>query len=157
MTKTYTWPFLIAVLLASCTNQPETASTSPEQTESAGTWWKEGVLYHIYPQSFKDTDGDGFGDFQGVIEKLDYLQSLGITMVWMNPFFKSPLVDNGYDVSDLDCCRFSIFLPYGLRHIFFCVCGQACQKSYHNSLCLLALMHFWILFHLLQMFCKGCM
>jgi len=100
MTKTYTWPFLIAVLLASCTNQPETASTSPEQTESAGTWWKEGVLYQIYPQSFKDTDGDGFGDFQGVIEKLDYLQSLGITMVWMNPFFESPLVDNGYDVSD---------------------------------------------------------
>lgn len=63
-------------------------------------WWKEGILYQIYPQSFKDTDGDGFGDFKGVIEKLDYLESLGITMVWMNPFFESPLVDNGYDVSD---------------------------------------------------------
>ena len=63
-------------------------------------WWKEGVLYQIYPQSFKDTDGDGFGDFRGVIEELDYLQSLGITMVWMNPFFESPLVDNGYDVSN---------------------------------------------------------
>jgi oligo-1,6-glucosidase len=63
-------------------------------------WWKEGVLYQIYPQSFKDSDGDGFGDFKGVIEKLDYLESLGITMVWMNPFFESPMVDNGYDVSD---------------------------------------------------------
>lgn len=63
-------------------------------------WWKEGVLYQIYPQSFKDTNGDGFGDFRGIIEKLDYLQSLGITMVWMNPFFESPMVDNGYDVSD---------------------------------------------------------
>lgn len=63
-------------------------------------WWKEGVLYQIYPQSFKDSDGDGFGDFKGVIEKLDYLESLGISMVWMNPFFESPLVDNGYDVSD---------------------------------------------------------
>lgn len=63
-------------------------------------WWKEGVLYQIYPQSFKDTTGDGFGDFKGIIEKLDYLESLSITMVWMNPFFGSPLVDNGYDVSD---------------------------------------------------------
>lgn len=63
-------------------------------------WWKEGTLYQIYPQSFKDSDGDGFGDFRGIIEKLDYLESLGITMVWMNPFFQSPLVDNGYDVSD---------------------------------------------------------
>ncbi|MFL1012639.1 glycoside hydrolase family 13 protein [Flavisericum labens] len=63
-------------------------------------WWKEGVLYQIYPQSFNDSNGDGFGDFKGVIEKLDYLESLGITMVWMNPFFESPLVDNGYDVSD---------------------------------------------------------
>jgi len=63
-------------------------------------WWKEGVLYQIYPQSFKDTNNDGFGDFKGVIEKLDYLQSLGITMVWMNPFYESPRIDNGYDVSD---------------------------------------------------------
>ena len=65
-----------------------------------GTWWKEGTLYQIYPQSFKDTNGDGFGDFQGVIEKLDYIESLGVSMVWMNPFFESPLVDNGYDVAD---------------------------------------------------------
>ncbi|MDB0026572.1 alpha-glucosidase [Polaribacter sp.] len=68
--------------------------------KDAKAWWKEGVLYQIYPQSFKDTTGDGFGDFQGVIQKLDYLESLGITMVWMNPFFGSPLVDNGYDVSN---------------------------------------------------------
>ncbi|MFX0557458.1 glycoside hydrolase family 13 protein [Maribacter sp. CXY002] len=63
-------------------------------------WWKEAILYQLYPQSFKDSDGDGFGDFKGIIEELDYLESLGITMVWMNPFFESPLVDNGYDVSD---------------------------------------------------------
>lgn len=71
-----------------------------ETTQIDRAWWKEGILYQIYPQSFKDTNGDGFGDFQGVIEKLDYIQSLGITMVWMNPFFESPLVDNGYDVSN---------------------------------------------------------
>ncbi len=70
---------------------------------SAKKWWKEGVLYQIYPQSFKDSNGDGFGDFRGVIEKLDYIKSLGITTVWMNPFFQSPLKDNGYDVSDYKC------------------------------------------------------
>ena len=63
-------------------------------------WWKEGILYQIYPQSFKDTNGDGFGDFKGVIEQMDYIESLGINMVWMNPFFESPLIDNGYDVAD---------------------------------------------------------
>ncbi|RIA10746.1 oligo-1,6-glucosidase [Flavobacteriaceae bacterium MAR_2010_72] len=70
------------------------------KSEISRAWWKEGVLYQIYPQSFKDSDGDGFGDFQGVIQELDYLESLGISMVWMNPFFESPMVDNGYDVSD---------------------------------------------------------
>ena len=97
--NSYLYPLLIALLFLGCTEeQPveEPATTSTEEK----TWWKEGVLYQIYPQSFNDTDGDGFGDFRGVIEKLDYLESLGITMVWMNPFFDSPLVDNGYDVSD---------------------------------------------------------
>ncbi|WP_133552013.1 glycoside hydrolase family 13 protein [Algoriphagus boseongensis] len=79
----------------------EPKKPAPEKDNLEGkAWWKEGVLYQIYPQSFKDTDGDGYGDFKGVIEKLDYLESLGITMVWMNPFFESPMVDNGYDVSD---------------------------------------------------------
>jgi oligo-1,6-glucosidase len=80
-------------------------SCKQEKTESkvaidGQTWWKEGILYQIYPQSFKDSDGDGFGDFKGVIEKLDYIDSLGVSIVWMNPFFDSPLVDNGYDVAD---------------------------------------------------------
>lgn len=64
------------------------------------TWWKEGILYQIYPQSFFDSDGDGYGDIAGVVEKLDYIKSLGVTIVWMTPFYKSPLVDNGYDISD---------------------------------------------------------
>jgi len=89
-------PILLIVMLHSCTKiQKQDASKTQNKA-----WWKEGVLYQIYPQSFKDTNGDGFGDFRGVIEKLDYLESLGITMVWMNPFFESPMVDNGYDVSD---------------------------------------------------------
>ncbi|MDU8885056.1 alpha-glucosidase [Yeosuana sp. MJ-SS3] len=95
--------FLIIILLINCkesTKQSESIASEVVESERNSTWWKEGVLYQIYPQSFKDTDGDGFGDFRGVIEKLDYLESLGITMVWMNPFFESPLVDNGYDISD---------------------------------------------------------
>lgn len=79
--------------------KPKTTSAVTEEVPDR-QWWKEGVLYQIYPQSFKDTDGDGIGDFKGVIEKLDYIERLGVKMVWMNPFFESPMVDNGYDVSD---------------------------------------------------------
>lgn len=89
---------IAALYLTACSSK--TQREEPPVSVEEKTWWKEGILYQLYPQSFKDTDGDGIGDFRGVIEQLDYLQSLGITMVWMNPFFDSPLVDNGYDVSD---------------------------------------------------------
>ena len=91
---------LLLLILLSMNSCKEKTTTQTEPTTDNSTWWKEGVLYQIYPQSFKDTNGDGFGDFGGVIEQLDYIESLGVTMVWMNPFFESPLVDNGYDVSD---------------------------------------------------------
>lgn len=89
--------FLLAIIFLSCAdrNQPKN-----ENGQIKRQWWKEGTLYQIYPQSFKDTDGDGFGDFRGIIEKLDYLERLGVTAIWMNPFFESPMVDNGYDVAD---------------------------------------------------------
>lgn len=63
-------------------------------------WWKEAVVYQIYPRSFKDNNGDGIGDLQGIIEKLEYLANLGVDVLWISPFFKSPNVDNGYDISD---------------------------------------------------------
>jgi oligo-1,6-glucosidase len=63
-------------------------------------WWKEAIVYQLYPRSFKDSDGDGIGDLKGIISKLDYLQSLGITAVWLNPIYESPNDDNGYDISD---------------------------------------------------------
>lgn len=63
-------------------------------------WWKESVVYQIYPRSFKDSNGDGIGDLRGIIEKIDYLADLGITMVWLNPIFSSPNDDMGYDISD---------------------------------------------------------
>jgi alpha-glucosidase len=64
------------------------------------TWWKEAVAYQIYPRSFADTNGDGIGDLQGVITKLDYLKDLGIDVIWICPMYKSPNDDNGYDISD---------------------------------------------------------
>ena len=63
-------------------------------------WWKESVVYQIYPRSFKDSNGDGIGDLRGIIEKLDYLQSLGVDVLWLSPIYKSPNDDNGYDISD---------------------------------------------------------
>ena len=64
------------------------------------TWWKEGIIYQIYPRSFKDGNGDGVGDLYGVIEKLDYLKNLGIDIIWLSPIYCSPNDDNGYDISD---------------------------------------------------------
>ncbi|HET7581023.1 MAG TPA: alpha-glucosidase [Bacillales bacterium] len=64
------------------------------------TWWKEAVVYQVYWRSFYDTNGDGYGDIPGVIEKLDYIKDLGIDVIWLNPVYKSPDKDNGYDISD---------------------------------------------------------
>ena len=63
-------------------------------------WWKEAVIYQIYPRSFYDTNGDGIGDLRGIIEKLDYLEDLGVTAIWMSPIYDSPNDDNGYDIRD---------------------------------------------------------
>lgn len=63
-------------------------------------WWKSSVGYQIYPRSFQDSNGDGIGDLQGIIQRLDYLKDLGIDFIWICPFYKSPLDDNGYDISD---------------------------------------------------------
>jgi len=63
-------------------------------------WWKESVVYQIYPRSFKDTTGNGLGDIQGIIEKLDYIKSLNVDVVWLCPIYESPNNDNGYDISD---------------------------------------------------------
>ncbi len=73
------------------------------------TWWKESVIYQIYPRSFKDSNGDGIGDLQGIIEKLDYLSNLGVDVLWLSPVYKSPNDDNGYDISDY----YNIMKEYG--------------------------------------------
>ena len=63
-------------------------------------WWKNAIVYQVYPKSFKDTTGNGIGDIRGIIQKLDYIKQLEVNTIWLNPIFKSPQLDNGYDVSD---------------------------------------------------------
>lgn len=75
--------------------RPENSNNLPDRK-----WWKEAVVYQIYPRSFKDSDGDGVGDLKGIISKLDYIKSLGVDVVWLNPVYASPNDDNGYDISD---------------------------------------------------------
>jgi oligo-1,6-glucosidase len=88
--------FSVAGLLAAC----QSGEPKKEATPANKDWWKEAVVYQLYPRSFKDSDGDGVGDLKGIIEKLDYLKSLGVDAVWLNPIYTSPNADNGYDVSD---------------------------------------------------------
>ncbi|WP_460583296.1 glycoside hydrolase family 13 protein [Hymenobacter arcticus] len=103
---------LLAGLAAAC-NQPaktETANTTaPVATATAPAaaapakkpnWWKETVVYQLYPRSFQDSNGDGVGDLKGIISRLDYLQRIGVGTVWLNPIYGSPNDDNGYDISD---------------------------------------------------------
>ncbi|KAL6250791.1 alpha-glucosidase maltase [Rhinocladiella similis] len=73
------------------------------------TWWKDAVVYQIWPASFKDSDGDGLGDLKGISDKLDYIRDLGANVIWISPIFDSPQVDLGYDISDYE----RIYAPYG--------------------------------------------
>ncbi len=88
---------IFVFLLAAFAVKADTIQQSPDDNHK---WWKEAIVYQIYPRSFKDTDGDGVGDLKGIIEKLDYIKSLGVDVLWLNPIFSSPNDDNGYDISD---------------------------------------------------------
>lgn len=69
-------------------------------TNQNNAWWKEGIVYQIYPRSFQDTSGNGVGDLKGILQRLDYIKSLGVDIIWLNPVYESPNDDNGYDISD---------------------------------------------------------
>lgn len=90
--KNFLFYFLLIIYLSSCNQNPKQSIEKQ--------WWKETVFYEIYMPSFKDSNGDGYSDFNGLTSKLDYIETLGVKGIWLTPFFKSPKVDNGYDISD---------------------------------------------------------
>jgi oligo-1,6-glucosidase len=78
-------------------------SSTPQATTANGyqpKWWKEGIVYQVYPRSFKDSNGDGIGDLKGITSKLDYIQGIGVNVIWLSPHYDSPNADNGYDIRD---------------------------------------------------------
>ena len=91
----------LAVSLAGAAwGQAATAAGGAGQAASENNWWKNAVIYEIYPRSFQDSNGDGIGDLKGVTERLDYLKELGVDAIWLTPVYPSPQVDFGYDISD---------------------------------------------------------
>lgn len=107
MNTRYTWllVLLLAGLVAGCNQaaKTETAATTTSPTPppaGQAAWWKETVVYQIYPRSFQDSNGDGVGDLRGISSRLDYLKSIGVGAVWLNPIYTSPNDDNGYDISN---------------------------------------------------------
>lgn len=91
--------FCVAIILSLATNSTAQNKESLSK-EIDKKWWKEAIIYQLYPRSFQDSNGDGVGDLKGITQRLDYLQSLGIDAIWLNPICASPNDDNGYDISD---------------------------------------------------------
>ena len=99
--------FTLIIFMISCNNDKKEAPASSKLRNDPAfsgikdrAWWKEAVVYQIYPRSFMDSNGDGVGDLKGIISKLDYIKSLGVDIIWLNPIYGSPNADNGYDISD---------------------------------------------------------
>ncbi|PIF33874.1 trehalose-6-phosphate hydrolase [Flavobacterium sp. 9] len=108
--------FFLLMLNINTTNAQKTADQK---------WWKEAVFYQIYMPSYADSNGDGYGDFKGMTQKLDYLQNLGIKGIWLTPFLKSPKVDNGYDVADY----YEIDPTYGNKADFDTFLNEAHKRN----------------------------
>src|SRR5207237_3563739 len=80
---------------------PTVGSSSEQQiTSQASLWFKDAIIYQLHVRAFFDSNGDGIGDFRGLTSRLDYIQDLGVTAIWLLPFFPSPLKDDGYDIAD---------------------------------------------------------
>ena len=90
----------LALATSLCAQPPTPPPSNTQINGYTPTWWKSAVVYQIYPRSFKDSNGDGIGDLNGITSKLDYLQHLGINVIWLSPHYDSPNADNGYDIRD---------------------------------------------------------
>ncbi|MBL0356247.1 MAG: alpha-glucosidase [Chitinophagaceae bacterium] len=113
---------LAAAFFVSC-NEGDKKTENKMADVKDRKWWKEAVVYQVYPRSFKDTDGDGVGDLKGIASKLDYIKSLGVDIIWLNPVYGSPNADNGYDISDYR----SIMKEFGTMNDF-----DTLLKGMHN-------------------------
>ena len=91
---------LLSVSNAQTATPPQPSAHNAIVNGYQSQWWKEAVVYQVYPRSFKDSNGDGIGDLPGITSKLDYLQKLGVKVIWLSPHFDSPNADNGYDIRD---------------------------------------------------------
>src|SRR6202049_3038431 len=91
----------LLLVLAIAIHTRATASAAPTPGTGAH-WWENAVIYEIYPRSFQDSNGDGIGDLNGITQRLDYLQALGVDAIWIAPMYPSPQVDFGYDIADYE-------------------------------------------------------
>ena len=98
-----------------------------EETDKMPEWLNDAVFYQIYPQSFKDSNQDGIGDINGIIDKLDYIKDLGCNALWINPCFESPFKDGGYDVKDYK----KIAPRYGSNTDLYRLFGEAHNREMH--------------------------
>jgi alpha-glucosidase len=115
--------FFSTLLLAGCGTQPPAPTAATASLDP--NWWKGAVIYEVYPRSFGDTNGDGIGDLNGFTAHLDYLQDLGVDAIWITPFYPSPQVDFGYDVTDYN----AIDPQYGTMADFDRLAGEAAKHK----------------------------
>src|SRR5687768_14462062 len=94
--------------------------------ESNALWYKDAIIYQLHVRAFRDSNSDGVGDFRGLIEALDYIQELGVTAIWLLPFFPSPLRDDGYDIADYR----DVNPQYGTLHDF----QRLLEEAHHREL-----------------------
>src|SRR5258707_10746670 len=110
---------------ASCASKIRRMAQGETQTSVDPLWYKDAIIYEMHVKTFCDSDGDGMGDFRGLIEKLDYLQELGITAIWLLPFYPSPLRDDGYDIADY----FNVNPNFGTLDDFRALLDAAHQRN----------------------------
>lgn len=117
----FIWTVTVLALIATVVASDATTSAKVATSGETKDWWETATFYQIYPRSFKDSNGDGIGDLNGIREKLPYLKSLGITATWLSPIFLSPMKDFGYDIQDF----FSIQPEYGTMADFDALVAEA--------------------------------
>src|SRR6059058_2890979 len=103
----------------------ETMANTPTVLNDKLHWYKDAIIYELHIKAFRDSNGDGIGDFAGIVEKLDYLQELGVTAIWVLPFYPSPLKDDGYDIADY----YSINPRYGTLENFQNFLNEAHKRN----------------------------